>query len=106
MYADERCHAAFSRTPGAHACDEQPGNIAMTRLSEQVALVTGASRGVGRGVALGLANAGARVLATGRRIADADLGSNVTTITCDHTDDLAVAEVFRKIEETAGRLDI
>ena len=78
----------------------------MTGLSEQVALVTGASRGVGRGVALGLALAVARVFATGRSVAHADLGPDVMTITCDHTDDLAVAEVFRRIEETAGRLDI
>jgi NAD(P)-dependent dehydrogenase (short-subunit alcohol dehydrogenase family) len=78
----------------------------MTGLREQVALVTGASRGVGRGVAVGLAHAGARVFATGRSIADADLGAGVVTITCDHTDDPAVAGVFRHIEETAGRLDI
>lgn len=78
----------------------------MTRLSEQVALVTGASRGVGRGVALGLAEAGARVFATGRTIASADLSPAVTALTCDHTDDAAVAAMFRKIEETAGRLDV
>jgi NAD(P)-dependent dehydrogenase (short-subunit alcohol dehydrogenase family) len=80
--------------------------MSLTQLHEQVALVTGASRGVGRGVALGLAAAGARVFGTGRSIAHADLGSDVTRITCDHTDDRAVAEVFRQIEETAGRLDI
>ena len=78
----------------------------MTPLREQVALVTGASRGVGRGVALGLARAGARVFATGRSIAGADLGPDVTRITCDHIDDDAVADVFRRIHESAGRLDI
>lgn len=61
---------------------------------------------MGRGVALGLANAGATVFATGRSIKQADLGSEITTITCDHTDDEAVAEVFRHIDEKAGRLDI
>ena len=80
--------------------------MTMTGLREQVALVTGASRGVGRGVAVGLAHAGARVFATGRSIAHADLGAGVTTITCDHTDDLAVTGVFRHIEETTGRLDV
>ena len=84
----------------------ETNDLTMTPLSEQVALVTGASRGVGRGVALGLAHAGARVFATGRSIAHADLGSDVMTITCDHTDDGAVAEVFRHLEETSGRLDI
>jgi len=76
----------------------------MSNLSEQVALVTGASRGVGRGVAIGLAQAGVRVFATGRSIGD--LGEGSTSIRCDHTDDAAVAEVFRQIDEAAGRLDI
>ena len=40
----------------------------MNGLTDQIALVTGATRGVGRGVALGLAHAGARVFATGRSI--------------------------------------
>jgi NAD(P)-dependent dehydrogenase (short-subunit alcohol dehydrogenase family) len=78
----------------------------MADLSGQVALVTGASRGVGRGVALGLAHAGARVFATGRNVESAALGTEITAITCDHTDDHAVAEVFRRVDEMAGRLDI
>jgi len=78
----------------------------MTELTGQVALVTGASRGVGRGIALGLAHAGVTVFATGRRIAEAELESAITPVVCDHTDDVAVAKVFRQIEETAGRLDI
>lgn len=78
----------------------------MTELKQQVALVTGASRGVGRGVALGLANAGATVFATGRTIEQADLGSEIRTLACDHTDDEAVAEVFRHIDNVAGRLNI
>jgi dehydrogenase/reductase SDR family member 1 len=78
----------------------------MTSLSEHVALVTGASRGVGRGVAVGLANAGIRVFATGRSIARAELGSGVERMPCDHTDDEAVTRVFRHIQDTAGRLDI
>ena len=79
----------------------------MTRdVAQQVALVTGASRGVGRGVAVGLAAAGMRVFATGRTIADARLGAGIIALTCDHTDDAAVADVFRRIEATAGRLDV
>ncbi|HYV06152.1 MAG TPA: SDR family NAD(P)-dependent oxidoreductase [Blastocatellia bacterium] len=78
----------------------------MTDLSQQVALVTGASRGVGRGVALGLANGGATVYATGRSIKQTDLAPEIKTIACDHTDDEAVAKVFRRIDTEAGRLDI
>lgn len=78
----------------------------MADLSGQVALVTGASRGVGSGVALGLAHAGATVFATGRSIQPSDLAPGIRTIPCDHTDDPAVAQVFRQIEESAGRLDI
>jgi NAD(P)-dependent dehydrogenase (short-subunit alcohol dehydrogenase family) len=51
------------------------------------AMVTGASRGVGRGVATALAEAGHRVFATGRGIAGADLPPEVERIVCDHLDD-------------------
>lgn len=78
----------------------------MYNLSDQVALVTGASRGVGRGVAIGLAHAGAKVFATGRSIQQTDFDCDITTLACDHTDDHAVADVFRQIDKTAGRLDI
>ena len=78
----------------------------MHNLSKRVALVTGASRGVGRGVAIGLAHAGAKVFATGRSIQQVEFGSDITTVACDHTDDQAVADVFRQIDKTAGRLDI
>jgi dehydrogenase/reductase SDR family member 1 len=78
----------------------------MTALHERVALVTGASRGVGRGVALELAHAGARVFATGRTVAEAGLGSDITAIPCDHTNDEAVTGVFERIQGTADKLDI
>lgn len=83
-----------------------PKEASMTGLTDQVALVTGASRGVGRGVAIGLAHAGATVFATGRSIAQAGLGPEITALTCDHTDDAAVAQVFRTVEAQTGRLDI
>jgi NAD(P)-dependent dehydrogenase (short-subunit alcohol dehydrogenase family) len=75
-------------------------------LEGRTALVTGASRGVGRGVALGLAHAGARVYATGRSVEGAGLGDGILAVRCDHTDDAAVAEAFGRIEREAGGLDV
>lgn len=75
-------------------------------LAGQTALVTGASRGIGRGVANVLAQCGATVYATGRSIVGADLPSSVIRIACDHTDDASVAAVFERITSETGRLDI
>jgi NAD(P)-dependent dehydrogenase (short-subunit alcohol dehydrogenase family) len=58
------------------------------------ALVTGASRGVGRGVAISLAEAGYDVYATGRSIATADLPEGIHRIVCDHTRDADAAAAF------------
>ncbi len=52
-----------------------------------VALVTGASRGVGRGVAISLNEAGFKVFATGRNVESADLPEAVVRIRCDHLRD-------------------
>lgn len=78
----------------------------MTDLAGKVALVTGASRGVGRGVALALAGAGASVYATGRTIRRADLPPSITAVPCDHCDDSAVEQVFARVQEETGRLDV
>ncbi len=95
----------------------------MTRLSDCVALVTGASRGVGRGVALGLGEAGATVYVTGRTT-DADppgdlpgtidataravtsAGGKGIALRCDHRDDLQTEAVFARVEAERGRLDL
>jgi dehydrogenase/reductase SDR family member 1 len=71
-----------------------------------VALVTGASRGVGRGVAIGLVKAGFRVYATGRSIAHADLPDDVRRLTCDHLHDEETDKVFRTIESNAAGLNL
>ena len=70
------------------------------------ALVTGASRGVGRGVALGLAEAGYTVFATGRSIESADLPAGVRRMPCDHLDDAQTANVFARIEKAGLGLDL
>lgn len=71
-----------------------------------VALVTGASRGVGRGVAIGLVKAGFHVYATGRSIAHADLPDDIRRLTCDHLHDEETDKVFRTIESNAARLNL
>jgi NAD(P)-dependent dehydrogenase (short-subunit alcohol dehydrogenase family) len=89
-----------------------------------VALVTGASRGVGRGIALALGEAGATVVVTGRSTrgrptterlpgtvddtADAvtNRGGTGVALRCDHADDDDVARVFDVIGHAYGRLDI
>src|SRR3982751_5191757 len=79
----------------------------MTRLKDQVALVTGASRGVGKGIALELVDAGATVFITGRSVADMQyLAGQGTALECDHRQDEQVESVFRRIADERGRLDI
>ena len=71
-----------------------------------VALVTGASRGIGHGVAVALDAAGYRVFATGRSIAAADLPSGVVRLPCDHLDDRQTEAAFGELARQAEQLDI
>jgi dehydrogenase/reductase SDR family protein 1 len=66
-------------------------------LEGRVAIVTGASRGVGKGIATELEIAGATVYATAR---------NGTPVALDHRDDAAVRGLFDRIGAEHGRLDI
>ncbi|NDJ14341.1 MAG: SDR family NAD(P)-dependent oxidoreductase [Acidobacteriia bacterium] len=61
------------------------------------ALVTGASRGVGKGIAISLAAAGYVVYATGRSIEDAALPDGIIRLVCDHADDKQTESVFAEI---------
>ena len=72
----------------------------------RVAVVTGASRGVGRGVAAALDGAGMRVYATGRTIDRATLPDGVVRVACDHTEDAAVEQLFARVERESGRLNV
>ena len=83
-------------------------------LKDQVALVTGASRGLGRAIALGLANAGARVVCAARRedklretaelIAAA--GGAAETMACDVTQGESVQKLVDTVAEKFGGLHI
>jgi NAD(P)-dependent dehydrogenase (short-subunit alcohol dehydrogenase family) len=75
-------------------------------MDKRSALVTGATRGVGKGAALGLAEAGFRVFATGRGIDAADLPAGVVRIRCDHTRDEETAAAFARLDSEVGGLDV
>jgi dehydrogenase/reductase SDR family member 1 len=78
----------------------------MQSIRGQVALITGGSRGVGKGVAQGLDEAGAVVYVTGRTVDQAELGGACIPVPCDHTDDEQVRAVFDRIAAEQRRLDI
>jgi NAD(P)-dependent dehydrogenase (short-subunit alcohol dehydrogenase family) len=72
-------------------------------LHGQVALVTGGSRGIGRGVASELARQGAKVFVTGRTESDlATIGEGTIGIRCDHTVDSDVEAAFARIAQDDG----
>jgi NAD(P)-dependent dehydrogenase (short-subunit alcohol dehydrogenase family) len=79
----------------------------MHKLDKTIALVTGASRGIGKGIALELIDAGATVYITGRSVEDMQyLSGKGTAIKCDHRSDEQVRSAFRQITDEQGRLDI
>lgn len=83
-------------------------------LSGKVALVTGASRGIGRAVALRLADAGADVIVTATSVERAQktadeitaLGRKALAIKVDVSDTADVEALFANIAEVFGKLDI
>jgi dehydrogenase/reductase SDR family member 1 len=76
------------------------------QLHGQVALVTGGSRGIGRGVASELARQGAKVFVTGRTESDlATIGEGTIGIRCDHTIDRDVDSAFARIAQD-GAIDV
>lgn len=91
-------------------------------LAGHVAIVTGASRGIGRGCAVGLGARGATVYCTARRSSEADppekgsveavaaeidsVGGCGVAVVCDHRDDAAVEALFARVREERDRLDI
>jgi NAD(P)-dependent dehydrogenase (short-subunit alcohol dehydrogenase family) len=96
--------------------------MSVPNLHDKIAVVTGASRGVGRGIALGLGEAGATVYLTGRSVAEGmsdmpgtihqtardvtEIGGIGIALQCDHRDDDQVKAVFDRVRAEHGRVDI
>ena len=98
--------------------------MAEPRLEGRVALVTGASRGGGKGIALVLGEEGATVYVSGRSVRGEpttlgrpgtidDTAEELTArggtgiaVRCDHTDDAQVEALFERIRVEHGRLDL
>ncbi len=106
--------------------EERESMVETANLRGKVAVVTGASRGIGRGIALVLAEQGAIVYVTGRTMNPGDYylpgtvgetaaectargaasGGKGIAVMCDHADDAAVAALFEKVKAEQGRLDV
>jgi NAD(P)-dependent dehydrogenase (short-subunit alcohol dehydrogenase family) len=77
------------------------------KLEGSVAVVTGGTKGVGRGVARELGRLGARVFTTGRSApGDEPLDRHITAIRCDHRHDSEVEEAFKLIARDGRAIDI
>ncbi|MBX3568697.1 MAG: oxidoreductase [Rhizobiaceae bacterium] len=77
----------------------------MNKANPRVALVTGASSGIGRATAKALQKAGFRVFGTSRRAA-AKNSDGITMLTCDVTDDASVAAMVEAVLAETGRVDL
>jgi NAD(P)-dependent dehydrogenase (short-subunit alcohol dehydrogenase family) len=72
----------------------------------QVALVTGASSGIGKAATLALAEAGFQVIGTSRDTSRGAPGNGVTFLDLDVTSDESVTDVVRQVIARFGRLDV
>ena len=91
-------------------------------MSDKIAIVTGASRGAGRGIAIALGSHGCTVYVTGRSEKAGDhplpgtiyetaqavtaAGGKGVAVRCDHAVDAQVKALFERVEAEQGRLDI
>jgi dehydrogenase/reductase SDR family protein 1 len=87
------------------------------KLAGKIALVTGASRGIGKGIALALGEQGARVFVTGRTSGPGEqtvettaeqvsaAGGRGDAICCDHGDDEQIAALFQQLRGETDHID-
>src|SRR5437868_7234095 len=89
--------------------------VNMSRLSNKVAIVTGASKGIGGGIATALGAAGARVAVNyssdregAERVAQAitDNGGESIAVGADVSKAADVARLFKEVDSAFGRLDV
>ncbi len=94
----------------------------MGLLRDRIVVVTGASRGAGKGIALALGATGATVYVTGRTRHEGDAplpgtvqatadavtsaGGKGIAVFCDHSDEEQVRQLFAQVGDEQGRLDI
>lgn len=96
----------------------------MKQSEGKVALVTGATRGIGKGIAIGLGEVGATVYITGRSLEESQVGNGISgslketatavesaggvciPVQVDHSDDEQVRLVFERIQDEQGHLDL
>ncbi|CAJ1423097.1 unnamed protein product [Effrenium voratum] len=113
------CRARLLRAAGAGAlpvlADDCQAAQAAGALRGRFAVVTGAQRGIGKGVALGLGERQATVFLTGRKRSALEAAAELVTraggkgvpVVCDHSDDAQVARAFEEIgKASGGKLDI
>ncbi len=89
-----------------------------SKLSGKIAVVTGSSRGIGRGTAIALGEEGATVYITGRSTGGGELtidrtaelvtqaGGRGIPVPTDHGDDAQIEALFNRVRADEGKLDI
>jgi short-subunit dehydrogenase len=78
----------------------------MAQTERKIALVTGASSGIGLATAAALKRGGYKVYGTSRKAATGEVRDGVRMIACDVTDDASVAEAVKLVHSEVGRIDL